>query len=134
MPGKLVTIARFRSPAAAHFHRSRLELEGIPAFVGDEHLVSLGSFYSGPVGGVKLQVRDADVERALAVLREEPEGLEVDEDEMGPCCPRCGSLNVRREWPSCLATLALVLAVGIPFLRRHRGLTCMDCGHRWAAS
>jgi len=127
-PG-LVTIASFRSPGAAHFHRSRLELEGIPAFVADEHLISLGPFYSAPVGGVKLQVSEFDVERALAVLREGPAGQGIDEE--APSCPECNSLDVRAQGPSWLTVIAAALLLGIPLLFRRRQWVCGSCGHRW---
>ncbi len=68
MPEELITIASFLDAVTAHLHRSRLELRGIPASVVDEHLVSLG--YPAPLGGVKLLVRESDVQRALAVLEE----------------------------------------------------------------
>ena len=133
MPEKLVTIAAFRDAATAHLHRSRLELEGIPAFVADEHLISLGSFYSSLVGGVKLQVSEPDAERALAVLGERPAGPEAKEEESAPSCPGCNSLDVRPEGPSWLTVLAAAFFLGIPLLFRRPGWVCRSCGRRWGA-
>ena len=136
MPEELATIARFRDPATAHFHRARLELEGVDAFVADEHLVNLGSFYSSAIGGVKLIVRKSDVERAVAVLQEgakaaEPSVGEETESSRALSCPACNSLDVRRGAPTLLATLAAAFFLGIPLLFRRRGWRCNSCGQRW---
>ncbi len=131
MPERLVTIAAFRDPATAHLHRSRLELEGVPAFIADEHLVSL---YSVPLVGVKLRVRERDVERALAVLGERLVGPAAEEDEGGPACPECSSLDVRGRRPSWPVILVSALFLGIPFFFRRRGWACRSCGHTWRST
>jgi len=69
---KLVTIAAFHDPIQAHLSRMRLETNGITSFLADEYIVSIQPFYSSAVGGVRLQVRDTDVTRALEILNEEP--------------------------------------------------------------
>jgi tetratricopeptide (TPR) repeat protein len=73
---ELVTIAAFSFPAQAHVVKGRLEAEGIRAFVVDEELVTANWLYSGAVGGVKVKVREGDVERALDIL-----GMEALDEE-----------------------------------------------------
>ncbi len=64
------TIANFSQPVEAHLLRTRLEAEGITAYLRDENLVTLDWLYSNAVGGVKVDVADEDYERALAILAE----------------------------------------------------------------
>lgn len=83
-----VVIKAFQEPLEANLARMRLEAEGIPCFLADENIVGIQPFYNLPVGGIKLTVREADAERAEAILSEallaEPpddgEGLPTDEE------------------------------------------------------
>jgi hypothetical protein len=70
MADRLVTIATFDVPEQAQMAKSALEAGGIPAAVSDEMTVSLFWHYSNALGGIKLQVREEDAERASAVLDE----------------------------------------------------------------
>lgn len=70
----LVTIARFSSPIEAHLARTKLESEGIEAFVADEHMISINPVYDLALGGVKLQIKYSDVERAQKSLGDSSNG------------------------------------------------------------
>ena len=50
--------------------KGRLESEGIECFVRDELTTQVISMYSVALGGIKLQVKESDVERAVAILKE----------------------------------------------------------------
>jgi hypothetical protein len=63
-----VTIESFTEPAAAHMARNRLKSAGVRAVLSDEELVSTAWQLGNAVGGIKLQVREADVGRAEKVL------------------------------------------------------------------
>jgi hypothetical protein len=65
-----ITIKTFTYPTEVAVLRSRLESEGIECFVQDELITQINPFYSNAVGGVKLQVRKEDVERAMEILKE----------------------------------------------------------------
>lgn len=65
-----VTAAIFVSPHEMAVYRARLEWEGIECFAKDENIVSAHPFYSNAVGGIKLQVQRADLERARELLVE----------------------------------------------------------------
>jgi hypothetical protein len=52
----------------AHIALGRLQAEGIRATLADENLVQTDWLYSIAVGGIKLQVADADAGRARLVL------------------------------------------------------------------
>ncbi|MCL5668981.1 MAG: DUF2007 domain-containing protein [Gammaproteobacteria bacterium] len=65
---KLVTVATYDLMPYAHIAKGRLEAEGIPSFLADEHLVQADWLYSPAVGGIKLQVEAEFAARAHAVL------------------------------------------------------------------
>jgi hypothetical protein len=50
--------------------RTRLQAEGIECFAQDELTVQSNNLYSVTIGGVKLQVQEHDVVRAVEILRE----------------------------------------------------------------
>ncbi len=62
------TIATFTSPMDANMLVARLEGSGIAAFTRDENMISLDWLASNAIGGVKVDVAEEDVEKALAVL------------------------------------------------------------------
>ena len=68
---KLVTIAAFDQPAKARLAQNALTAAEIPAVVSDESLVAMDWLLSNAVGGVKVQVWDEDVDRAVEVLEAE---------------------------------------------------------------
>ena len=66
---KLVTIETFSSPWEAQLARACLEAGGIHAVIADEHFFRLYGALSNTLGGVRLQVRSEDAERASELLR-----------------------------------------------------------------
>jgi hypothetical protein len=66
-----VTILTFSDPVEVAILRGRMEAEGIPCFVQDELTAQLAFFVSDAIGGIKLQVREEDVERAVAFLHQQ---------------------------------------------------------------
>ncbi len=74
IPDGLVVVARFANAIEAHLARTKLESEGIQAFVGDEHMISIDPFYDMALGGVKLRVRAADEEKAAKILGIQSQG------------------------------------------------------------
>jgi Putative prokaryotic signal transducing protein len=72
--GNLVTVARFGNAIEAHLARTKLQSRGIKAVLLDEHLISLMPVYDLGLGGVRLQVREADGKRAARVLGLEAKG------------------------------------------------------------
>lgn len=66
MPDKLVTIATFSYAEEAYLSKAKLQSEGIWCFVADEGIgTQIGSI---AIGGVKLQVREYDVPKAMRIL------------------------------------------------------------------
>ena len=67
---QIVTIRSFNYPVELAVIRGRLEAEGIDCFVQDELTIQANPFYSHALGGVKLQVRQSDLRRAMEILEE----------------------------------------------------------------
>src|SRR5882724_1103852 len=77
----MVTLRQYINPSEAELNKTLLEEAGIPVFLADANSLSLG--YGGVLGGVRLQVEDADLERARRVL-DEREGVTPLPDDFVP--------------------------------------------------
>jgi hypothetical protein len=73
-----ITVLTFTYPSEALIVRGRLESEGITCFVQDELTTQVAPFYSNALGGVKVQVMESDLQRAVKILKEA--GYITDED------------------------------------------------------
>ncbi len=125
----LVIISSYSLPYEAHIAKSRLDSEGIPSFIADEHTISMQWLYSHALGGVKLQVPEVYAEAALEVLNENRETALVEEQGVDQkACPQCGSENTEfyqlgRRW-------AFLVFIGIqfPLFPVMDGIKCKNCG------
>lgn len=82
---KLVTVETFTSSWEAQLARACLEAEGIHSVIADEHFHRLYSALSSTLGGVRLQVRPEDADRAAEMLRNRrPIFYLVTEDDSQP--------------------------------------------------
>jgi len=129
----LVTIRQFRDLPEALLAKGCLESVGIECFLGDENLVRLDWFISNFIGGIKLNVKVADVENARKIL-DEPilEGLYVQGVGLyeQPRCPKCQSLDVNfKELDRPIAYMSAFLSVPMPVHRR--AWRCHSCDAEW---
>jgi hypothetical protein len=69
MSTDLVTVMTFASPAEGQVFKNHLEAEGIPAILAGENAAGMDWLRANPQAGVRLQVVEKDLERALAVLK-----------------------------------------------------------------
>ena len=83
----LVTVATFTEAIEAHIFRNRLESEGIPSVLADEHIVSNQPWHTIAYGGVKLRVRQQDYARAAGIIA----GIRGLQSMETSRCPRCQS-------------------------------------------
>jgi hypothetical protein len=124
----MIDIATFSKPEEAHLLRMRLEAGGVAARIQDENMVQVNWLYSDAIGGVRVQVSEDDLPRALDILRDG--GVEIVPD-MRPACTRCGSANTAPDQlPRRLSFLSILL-VGFPVLFGRRRLRCGSCNHVW---
>lgn len=122
------TIATFSKPEEAHLLRTRLEAGGIAAFVQDENMVQMNWLYSDAIGGVRVQIAEEDVPRAMEWLGEQKP---VPEDGVVVRCPFCHSGETEAdEWPRRLSFLSLLFLQFPLWCSRHR-YRCKDCGKAW---
>ncbi len=144
---ELVTISKFLSLGEAKLAQGKLVSAGITAFVCDENMHAMNWHMGMALGGIRLQVPDSQVVRALEVLDDfEPEDAETvalshpeeeeadDEIEEVACCPECESLEIR-EIPSPVPRQITLWSAAIPFpeqptLFEHRW-KCLMCGYQW---
>lgn len=132
--GSLVTVRTYLEPMAAKLDAARLQGEGIEAHVFDEGLHNV--IVPGSVSGVRLQVRGADLERAAALLDDDPASTSRDDGEGEGVvrCPRCElayCFHERANIEGSSAATALVFFLApLLFLRRKRW-HCHKCGHVW---
>ena len=117
--------------------RSWLESEGVECYVKDELTVQVNPFYSNAIGGVKLQVREEDAERAIQLLKEggflEEPNENVEKEIIATInadaniCPYCGSAELSKPRLSKKAFVFSLILLGfpIPFMGRTRH--CFNC-------
>jgi len=65
-----VTIATFNYAHQAALLKGRIESEGLLCNIKDELIVNTNPLYSNAIGGVKVQVRDCDVQNVIPLLKE----------------------------------------------------------------
>lgn len=137
MAERLITVATFSQPTEAHILKGRLEAEGIPCFLGDEHIIAAQPLYSVAVGGVKLQVTEGDEEEARVMIARIQAGMSEyildDNIELAPAgyayghlaqCPICESEQVTEK-----GFFGPVFGISLPFVSRK--FSCHDCGYTW---
>ena len=82
--GEFQTLRRFLEPMDAHMLAACLQDRGVPAFVADADTVQTNMLLSIALGGVRLQVPEALIERAQAIMESYDRGdfaLKDPEDE-----------------------------------------------------
>ncbi len=160
MPEELVTISKFFNLGEAKLAQGKLVSAGVSAFVCDENMHAVNWHIGMALGGIRLQVPDSQVVRALEVLDDfEPEEpgaaligqTEDDDDDMEDvaCCPECDSLEIREVTSTnpqtgAPATGALktpdprqiaLWSGAIPFPQPPANLIrhwkCLMCGYHW---
>ena len=130
---ELTTIRQFRDLPEALLAKGCLESAGIECSLADENLVRLDWFISNFIGGIKLNVRPADVANAQKLL-DEPilEGLYVQGIGLyeQPRCPNCQSLDVNfQELDRLIAYMSAFLRVPLPVQRP--AWRCHGCDAEW---
>ena len=130
----LKTVASFRDLPLAGLAKSKLDSEGIPCFLANKNLIGINWLYSFALGGIKLQVRESDVENAKKILNHdhssELEELEDQFPELGKddLCTKCGSSNLSVVNTTRKAG-ALSLLLHLPLIIFRKRYRCLDCGN-----
>src|SRR6516162_4596743 len=131
----LVTIATFLNIGEAKLAQGKLSSRGIEASVRDENAMNL--HIGMAMWGIKLQVPDHQVVRALEVLddfRPSPADEEDVESDVVQCCPECDSLEIRRVAGANPRQITLwSAAIPFPEARAEQGQRWrfLACGYQW---
>jgi hypothetical protein len=103
-------------------------------FLYDENMVRVDWLWSNMLGGLKLVVRQNDVEDAERVLSGTP-NEKFDVDGVGEYeqerCPKCGSMDVSCDELKKRIAGAGLLLFGVPIAMHQKGWNCHSCGHTW---
>ena len=133
MGEKLVTAKSFSTLWEAEMAASRLESEGISAYLKDGETVNMNWLLSNALGGVKVQVSDSQLTKAREVLSTPMavDGPETEIQESDVVCPRCRNGNIQfrirgRRW-----TFLTWILFGIPLLWPGKRFFCERCGYLW---
>ncbi len=144
MPEELITIAKFSSLGEAKLAQGKLISAAITAFVCDENMHAMNWHMGMALGGIRLQVPDSQVVRALEVLDDfEPEAADIvglesedDDDDMEEvaCCPECESLEIREvdgANPRQITLWSGAIPTPEPAAQLSRRWKCLMCGYEW---
>lgn len=124
---QLITIKTYNLPIEAAIHQSKLEAYGIWYYLKDELTIQSHNFYSNAIGGVKLQVRKEDVERAQEILEIKPVLSSDELDDMVSVCPHCESEDIyQTEVQSTIGRFFLLFA-SVLFPARSARYQCNNC-------
>ena len=102
-------------------------------FILDENIVRLNSFYDLAVGGIRLQVREEDFQRAKELIEEWEARPYLDEEDHALKCPSCQSTAVYagfKSFKTAAGWLTLVISlllVVYPFFTK-TVFRCKECG------
>ena len=135
----LVLLKTFNDPWEAYFLQARLEAEGVPAFVFDDHYVYVNWLIATALGGVRVMVPAHLTNEARAVwqgvvdgtYRAQLAGLFGDLDD--PRCPVCGATDIARRvgLGEILLGLVVLTVTRVPLKLTPTRCTCQACGARW---
>ncbi len=126
-----VVIDGFIDVIQADIVRGRLEVEGIPAILGNRHLVAADWMYAQALGGVRILVPREFVSEARAIIADIDSGQFLDADEtlrQEGACADCGAKLSRKSsssWKFALFSLHLLLPIPLPF--RKNVFYCQQC-------
>jgi hypothetical protein len=136
MSDDLVTIATFLNIGEAKLAQGKLSAAGIEASVRDENAMNL--HIGMAMWGIKLQVPDRQVVRALEILddfRPATGDEELDSDsEVVQCCPECESLEIRKiagANPRQITLWSAAIPFPEPTSAQGQRWRCLACGYQW---
>jgi len=134
------TISTYTTAIEAYIAKGRLEAEGIPAYIADEHYISAQWTVSQAIGGVRLQVPTSLAPQAIIVITkikrgsyELPLSKKLIESE-AVYCPKCNSNDTYSvDWIWKLSFVFMFMSIfPLPF-SRHR-FKCNNCTNSWIAT
>ncbi len=120
-----ITVSTFTFPGELAIIRARLESEGIECRTKDELTIQVHNFFSNAIGGIKLQVRPSDVEKAVEILEDFGYHHESTADqsrrwvklaELTSKIPFVGSMEFERRLYFLIFATIIVLAIVVTYI------------------
>ena len=81
---QLATVYSSNTPVDCHIVKGRLESEGIPCFIYDEHIIWVHPFRAVAIGGVKLKVPFTKYPQSQRILDQIEQGILLDKNGKQP--------------------------------------------------
>jgi len=126
----LTTIATYSLPYEAQIARAKLDSEGIPAYIADEHTINMQWLYSNALGGVRLQVPQSFAQQAIEVLAEDCTEALIDQEGIDTVtCTVCGSSNTEPHQIGRRRAFLVFLGLDFPMFPVKNTVRCRECGH-----
>jgi Putative prokaryotic signal transducing protein len=129
-PNDWVIVDNFIDVIHADIVRDRLEADGIPAILGNRHLVTAEWLYSQAMGGVQVMVPSEYVVEAREIIAEIDSGkLDCDDEDLKQIdsCLECGSELVRKTSGSWKFALFIGHFLWLPSPFRQNVFYCPQC-------
>lgn len=128
--GVFKKVGEFQYSSEAFIYKAKLESEGIPVFVRDNHTIDSDPFLSNAIGGVKLFVKNRDYDLAAKILSEISK-FSVDDQGNLIQCPKCGAQEIQllttiKDFKSLISFLFSFLIVVLPFYNKYK-YKCNAC-------
>lgn len=127
----LTKVAGYTNAIEAHLARLRLEEEGVPAHIFNEHFIGAQWDISQALGGVGIYVLAQQVEQARNILAAHDRGAYSLADNESPVCPKCTGTEISRRRKRWKWSLMMVYFLTIPLYFRYATLQCDRCGSEW---
>jgi hypothetical protein len=133
---ELVTVRTFDNSIQAHLLKSKLESEDITCYLFDENIVGLNPLYNITVGGIKLKIHKADIDRAAVIIQEVDQSALTNDQGETLKCPNCDSEEIYSGFKSMkgikgilsLITSFLLIVFPIYFKTVKK---CKECGYEF---
>jgi predicted RNA-binding Zn-ribbon protein involved in translation (DUF1610 family) len=133
---ELVTVRTFDNSIQAHLLKSKLESEGITCYLFDENIVGLNPLYNITVGGIKLKIHKADINKVALIIQEVDQSALTNDQGESLKCPNCHSVEIYSGFKS-MKGIKGILSVITSFLLWVFPIyfktvkKCKDCGYEF---
>lgn len=136
-------VKTFTNPQDMYMVRAWLESEGVETMVQDELTAQVNNFYSGAIGGVKLWVRNTDLENTIELMKrggywsvydeteKEEDWVWVKKGSYPGHCPFCQSDNIAKARNLSIVAVIVFFILGALFPLFRSTWKCYDCGKAW---
>jgi uncharacterized protein with PIN domain len=128
---KLIIANSFNDYFKANIALTKLQSEGIEAMLKDENTVTIDPMLGNAIGGIKLMVKEEDIEKVLAIFKRwKEEANEVSK------CPKCNSSDlewITKQTPQNIL-MAIVSALTASYALADTHYQCNNCKHKFDAT